>query len=295
MTRLLTELDHVMLAVHEHAPAIDAWQRMGFVVRPVRQLVPMGGGAAGGNGGSAAVLLHSSTPGCANFIEIARADPVTAAPALKTLLRGAQGTAMLVHATPDPKLLAREWAVRGWRNQFMEMELAPMGVGDAIRVEIVLPEPGQAPIMFNAMRMSSTADFERDEWRQHPNTARRWSGITYVDCEQSLASTRALLEQLYGSAATQVGPDIWIHQPGHVKLTLTSERALHERFGRVTDGCDLSRPRGALLSFDLLDLDAARRHLALHRVPHADRGDSLLIPASEALGVAIELKVSDFV
>jgi hypothetical protein len=292
MSSLLTELDHVMLAVHEHAPAIEAWQRMGFTVRPVRQLAPMGGGAAGGDGGSAAVLLRSSTPGCANYIEIARADPVTAAPALKSLLRGAQGVAMLVHATSDPEALARQWSAKGWRSQLIELQLAPMGPGETTRVQIVLPEPGQTRIMFNAMRMSSTADFERNEWRGHPNTARRWSGITYIDTREHVSDTRALLTELYGDGLQQIGQEAWSHRPGRVGLTLMSEEAFHARFGPTAAGCAPSRPRGALLTFEVDDLIAAQCQLELHRMPHADTLDALVIPATEALGVAIELKAA---
>jgi hypothetical protein len=290
MSRLLTDLDHVMLAVHEHAPAIDAWRRMGFAVRPVRQLAPMGGGAAGGDGGSAAVLLRSSTPGCANFIEIARADPVTAAPALKRLLRSAQGVAMLVHATSDPEALAREWSAIGWRSQFIDMQLAPMGPGESTHVQIVLPEPGQTRIMFNAMRMSSTADFERDEWRDHPNSATRWSGITYVESQAHLAETLALLTELYGGGVQQRGDGVWSHQPGRVGLTLMSEEAFRARFGPAAQGCAPDRPRGALLSFEVDDLRAAQRQLELHRMPHATVDDALLVPASAALGVAVAFR-----
>jgi hypothetical protein len=288
MSCLLTELDHVMLSVHEHAPAIEAWRRIGFAVRPVRQLVPMGGGAAGGDGGSAAVLLRSATPGCANFIEIARADPVTAAPALKRLLRGAQGVAMLVHATSDPEALAREWTARGWRVQFIEMQLPPMGLGEVTRVQIVLPEPGQVRIMFNAMRMSSVADFERDEWRNHPNTARRWSGITYIETHEHLSVTRALLTDLYGQEMQPLEDETWSHNLGRVALTLMSEEAFDTRFGSAAQGCAPDRPRGALLSFEVDDLHAAQDYLRRHHVPHAAIDGSLLVPASAAMGVAIE-------
>ena len=290
MNRLLTELDHVMLAVHDHANAVAAWQRLGFTVRPVRQLVPMGGGAAGGNGGSAAVLLHAAAPGCANFIELAMADPTTAAPALKTLLRGPEGVALLVHATPDPQALAQDWSARGWRCQSIRMNLPPMGAGEPVQVDIVLPEPGSTPLAFNAMRMSSTADFERDEWRSHPNSARRWSGIVYVETAAQMLRTRALLQSLYGEPGQPDVNDGWTFRPGNVALTLMTDAAFIARFGDVADSSVRSRPSGALLSFEVDALDRARAHLNAHHVAHADRGDAILIAAAQVLGVAIELR-----
>jgi hypothetical protein len=293
MPAMLTELDHVMLAVHDHAPAIAVWQRMGFAVRPVRQLAPMGGGAAGGDGGSAAVLLHSRTPGCANFIEISRADPATAAPALKTLLRGPQGVAMLVHATSSPDALARAWAACGWRSQLIDLRLTPMGPGEPVLVQIVLPEPGQTRLMFNAMQMSSTADFERDEWRAHANTARHWSGITYVERDDFVPETLQLLERLYGSSARQVAAGMWSFRPGQVELVLASESAFRARHEGVAAAAEPNRTLGAMLTIDVDDLHSARRALEAGGLPHAVGVATLLIPASHALGVAIELRAAD--
>jgi hypothetical protein len=292
MNPLLSELDHAMLAVREHAPAIEAWQRLGFLVRPVRQLAPMGGGSAGGNGGSAAVLLHSSTPGCCNYIEIARADPRTAAPALQRLLCGPPGVAMLVHATPDPTQLAGQWAAQGWHSQSIDLELAPMGPGPLTKVQVVLPQPGQTRMMFNAMRMSSTVDFERDEWRAHPNTALRWSGITYLESPQHLIATCELLTVLYGAGIQQIDAEAWSHQPGSVRLSLMSEAAFCRRFGSIAQACPPDRPRGVMLSFEVKHLEVARKHLMQQQVPYVGRDGSLLIPASPLLGVAMELIAS---
>lgn len=75
-----------MAAVFDHEKAIVAYSRLGFKVRPVRQLPPMGGGATGGDGGSAAIPLHPRTAGCANYPEIPRADPETAMPIMQEIL-----------------------------------------------------------------------------------------------------------------------------------------------------------------------------------------------------------------
>lgn len=289
MNPLLPELDHVMLAVHDHAQAIATWQRLGFTVRPVRQLVPMGGGAAGGNGGSAAVLLHSATPGCANFIELARADPATAAPAMKTLLCGPEGVALLVHATSDPAALQREWTARGWACQSIHLKLAPIAGGEPATVDVVLPQPGCTPLAFNAMKMSSTADFERDEWRSHANTARRWCGVSYVETASNWSRTRELLRSLYSGEGLDVSEGVWTIRPATVTLTLMTDTAFAAHFGAAAGLPAGARPRGVLLAFEVDELDKARDHLTAQRVAFEARNDSLLVPAEAALGVVVQL------
>lgn len=195
----LRELDHLMFAVFDHDVAISAFAALGFKVRPVRQLAPMGGGDAGGNGGSAAILMHSATPGCANYIELARADPVTAQPFMKTLLCQKEGPAMLVHATDDPATLVEQWSALGLKLHHFKFTVQPFGAGEPADIEIVLPEPGQAPFAFNACHYSDTSDFERNEWRDHPNGALRWAGLTLAFQNEDLKSVVDRFAEIYGA------------------------------------------------------------------------------------------------
>ena len=291
-TPIISELDHAMLAVFDHRTAIAAWERVGFTVRPVRQLVPMGGGTAGGDGGSAAILLHPYAPGAANFIEIARADPRTAMPALQQLLCQREGVAMLVHATPTPAAAQAHFAALGLPSQLLHMTLAPFGPGEPVEVDIVLPVPGQSRLMFNAMRMSSTADFERDEWRGHPNGARSWCGITYVEAADELAGSVERMRRLYGCEPVDDGAGSVRFQPGQVVLELCTAEALQRRVGFDVVADTATRAVGALLSFEVAELAAVRRLLRQRVVPHTESGSSIYVPASELHGVAVEFRAS---
>ena len=287
---IISEMDHAMLAVFDHRVAIAAWERIGFKVRPVRQLVPMGGGSAGGDGGSAAILLHPYAPGAANFIEIARADPRTALPALQQLLCQREGVAMLVHATPAPADALQHFAALGLTSQLLHMTLPPFGPGEPVEVDIVLPAPGQSRLMFNAMRMSSTADFERDEWRDHANGARSWCGITYVEAADELAGSIDLMRRLYGREPVDDGTGGVQFQPGRVVLTLCSAEALQRRVGFDVVAGVAARPVGALLSFEVAELTAVRHLLRQRSVPHTESQQSIYVPGSELRGVAVEFR-----
>ena len=150
LSSAIADLDHLMVAVFDHEKAIGAYSRLGFKVRPVRQLPPMGGGAAGGNGGSAAILLHPRTPGCANYLEIARADPETAMPIMQEILCRREGPAMLVHATLDPDTLFARWTQLGIAMRRIELVLQPFGDGPPVDLEVLLVEPNQAAFASNA-------------------------------------------------------------------------------------------------------------------------------------------------
>ncbi len=283
----LIALDHVMVAVKDHEIATNRWQRLGFKVRPVRQLVPMGGGSAGGNGGSAAVLLRSKTEGVANFIELAKADPVTAAPALKTLLCGDEGVAMLVHATNNPALTKARFESLGLQCQSMHIKLPPIGDGDEVLVDIVLPTPRQTPRTFNAMRMSSTADFERDEWRGHPNSALSWIAITYIETPLRIAETIDSFRRLYGSEPAKNGDEAhFSFQIDEVRLDVTTEQNLAMRLGTDCPFGTGDTAAAALLEFEVANLDSARNYLNTNAVPYTDLGDTIVVSASELLGVA---------
>jgi Glyoxalase-like domain len=289
----LAALDHVMVAVHSHDSAIASWQRLGFKVRPVRQLAPMGGGSAGGNGGSAVVMLRSKVPGVANFIEIARADPITAAPSLKALLCGDEGVAMLVHATVDPTLTLERFETLGLRCQSFRLQFPPMGAGDDTVVDIVLPDPGQTPRMFNAMRMSNTADFERDEWRDHENSAISWSGISYIETPQQIAATAASFAKLYGvDPISNDDQQCFQFGIGHVQLEITTASNLASRFCSVRFGVsDVAEPT-ALLHFEVASVDRARNALLANSVKHVDLGDNIVVSAGELHGVAATFRSS---
>lgn len=235
-TTAIADLDHLMIATFDHDLAINAYTNLGFKVRPVRQLPPMGGGAAGGNGGSAAILLRARTAGCANYLELARADPVTAMPIMQDILCQAEGPAMLVHATLDPDRLASEWISLGIEMQRVKLSLTPFGEGPPVDLEVFLVPKGQAPFAFNACWYSSPYDFEREEWRDHPNGALHWTGFSLPADDIIFDQSVKRFSQLYGMSPSGLDNSFATFKIGETALNIWKRNAFHSEYGVEADG-----------------------------------------------------------
>lgn len=232
----IADFDHLMIATFDHDMAIKAYCELGFKVRPVRQLAPMGGGSAGGDGGSAAVLLRARTAGCANYLELAKADRTTAMPMMQDILCHAEGPAMLVHATPDPDRLAMEWTALGIDMQRVRLGLTPFGEGPPVDLEVFLVPKGQAPFAFNACWYSSPYDFERDEWRDHPNGALHWAGFSFPVDDNRFGISVKRFTQLYGVSPLVANDDIALFRLGETRLTVWKRSAFQHKYGTGADG-----------------------------------------------------------
>ncbi len=232
----IADFDHLMIATFDHDTAIKAYTELGFKVRPVRQLAPMGGGSAGGDGGSAAVLLRARTAGCANYLELAKADRTTAMPMMQDILCQAEGPAMLVHATPDPDRLATEWIALGVDMQRVRLSLTPFGDGPPVDLEVFLVPKGQAPFPFNACWYSSPYDFEREAWRDHPNGALHWTGFSFPVDDNSFNASVKRFMQLYGIIPSAANDDIAAFRLGETTLTLWKNNAFQRKYGAGADG-----------------------------------------------------------
>ena len=232
----IADFDHLMIATFDHDAAIKAYTELGFKVRPVRQLAPMGGGSAGGDGGSAAVLLRARTAGCANYLELAKADRSTAMPMMQDILCQAEGPAMLVHATPDPDRLASEWMAIGVDMQRVRLSLTPFGEGPPVDLEVFLVPKGQAPFAFNACWYSSPYDFEREEWRDHPNGALHWTGFSYPVDDNSFGISVKRFTQLYRVPPSVSLDDVAAFRLGATTLTIWKRSAFQCKYGDGADG-----------------------------------------------------------
>jgi hypothetical protein len=231
----IDDIDHLMMSVFDHDSAILSFTKLGFRVRPVRQLSPMGGGDAGGNGGSAAILLRARTPGCANYLEIARADPEKSMQIMKDLLCNREGPAMLVHATLDPDELYARWESLAITMHRIELVLQPFGEGPPVDLQVFLVEPNQAAFNFNACWYSDPYDFERDEWRDHPNTALHWGGLSLPIDDALFDHEVKRFSLIYGVPAS-FDNGCAIFQPGATYLKLHPKSSFHKLYGNTADG-----------------------------------------------------------
>ena len=232
----IADFDHLMIATFDHDIAIKAYTELGFKVRPVRQLAPMGGGSAGGNGGSAAILLRARTAGCANYLELAMADPDAAMPIMRDILCKAEGPAMLVHATLDPDRLASEWIALGVDMHRVKLSLTPFGEGPAVDLEVFLVPKGQAPFAFNACWYSSPYDFEREEWRDHPNGALHWTGFSFPVEDTLFNQSVKRFSHLYGIPSSTANDDVEAFKLGETTLSVWKASAFNCKYGTSADG-----------------------------------------------------------
>ena len=108
------DLDHLMLKVDDLAAARAAMGRLGFTTSPYRTNDPMGGGRTGGRGGNHLVLFEPLVPDTTNMLELAYCDVPHAMPAMREVLGGPQGFAMLVVSPADLRALRAWWTAQGF-------------------------------------------------------------------------------------------------------------------------------------------------------------------------------------
>lgn len=251
----------------------------------------MGGASAGGRGGSAAVLLRSANTDCANYLEIARADPRTAAPQLRTILCDHEGIAMLVHATPDTDKLRDHLECIGLEMHAFHLELAPMHGGNPFTVDVLLPEPGQSPFMFNAVRYSDSSDFALEEWLQHPNTAVRWVAVTYIETDSRLAETLEYYARVYGQPASCAGVGSFTFQPRDVQLRIMAQTVFEDAYTHSADFRGRRFPFGAIIEVEVLDLEILIRVLDTSRVAYERKPGSVIVASEPGRHVLFEFVV----
>ncbi len=198
MTPHLIDLDHIMIGVRSHEEAITAFERLGFCVRGVRPLAPMGGGPAGGIGGSAAILFKPAAHDAANYLELAYFDERFGAPMMRPILAGRAGGAMLVHATADAKALHAEWTRRNiGLLPLIEVDLAAVKDGGrGQRLRIILPDATQ-PLFCNACEYQDLSEFQNPALTGHDNGVVCWTSVIVADSPDALVPIADHLSRVY--------------------------------------------------------------------------------------------------
>lgn len=288
MATLIDDLDHLMLAVFDHAAAMRSFEQLGFKVRPVRQLPPMGGGSAGGDGGSAAILLRARNPKAANYIELARADPRKAVPVLRDLLCQREGVAMMVHSSHDLADLERDWQAQGLSPWRVRLDLQPFDAGSPFTVDVVMPQQDRVPFMLNACCYSDRSDFEREEWRDHPNTALSWIEVTCVQRAEQFDASVEFFARLYGRQPQRDEAGIATFTPGHVSLRLMTERSFRARYGALPGIDSMPVPAGAGLAIEVRSFETLADQLAHAGIAAQRIGTRICVPPASSHGVLLE-------
>jgi hypothetical protein len=130
----------------------------------------------------------------------------------------------------------------------------------------------------------------RDEWRRHANGA---VGVARAVIAAEVPETLGtLFGRMFGRQAVQATDDGCALILGLSRFDVVTPAALWEMFGDAAPDSRGRRDYMAALTFRTLSLDAAETALEAGGIRGVDRiGTSVLVPATEALGVTLEFSV----
>jgi hypothetical protein len=130
----------------------------------------------------------------------------------------------------------------------------------------------------------------RDEWRHHANGA---VGVARsVIAAEDPKTLGSLFARMFGAEAVRPADDGCTLILGLSRVEVVTPMALWEMFGGAAPDSRGRRDYMAALTFRTLSLDAVERALEAGGIRGWDRiGASVLVPATEALGVTIEFSV----
>lgn len=276
----LFEIEHLMIGVPGHTKAIDDFERLGFTVRGVRKLPPMGGTAKGGAGGTACVMFRSRKPGVANYLELAWLDEPFAPEIMKPILADRIGGAMIVNVVDDIDEILARWSSRGLAFAGPEtFVLAQVGdIGDKITrpsVSVLIPKGHDHPIYVNACAYTDNDEFSDPALTDHPN------GIEYVE-GYSIGVPHEELPDVLEHLAVIFGSEPERHHEAH-------------RFSTSTMFLDLTPQDGSekvwtahLVTNDLQRLRGILRNEGMGH--HAVGSGPVSLPSSTCCGIRLSVR-----
>ncbi len=291
--RSLIDLDHPMLKVHDLAEARRTFRQLGFTVTPLRSNDPMGGGRTGGKGGNHMVMLTPQTPGTTNMLELAYADPTHAWPALKTLLGGPEGLALMVHSPRDAGELRQEWEAAGIacdpvfevHTHYQDPET---GQEDLIHFRVAQPSGRDWIIPFGAAEIQDFRHYLREDWRQHANGAIYWSDITLIVSADDLETGREHLTKVYGQSPSTQPDGSLLMQIHKLKLRVLSQSQAKAEFAEISLASRDAPICHTALTIRVSDINTTEAVLRANSVPYVQRPDgTLLVAPFHACGTAL--------
>lgn len=283
------DLDHLMLKVDDLAAARAAMGRLGFTTSPYRTNDPMGGGRTGGRGGNHLVLFEPLVPDTTNMLELAYCDVPHAMPAMREVLGGPQGFAMLVVSPADLRALRAWWTAQGFDfspviGQRFDWQDPETGQRDLIHFEVVVPQSHPWVYPFNAAKMLDFTHYERPAWRRHANTARHWTACTVAVDDADFEASPAMLQRIYGqeSVAAEAG-GLQVRR-GPLRFVVMRRSAFAEHLRDALG--DAAAPCHSSIHVQVDSLDQAARVMSGNGVPFVRAGSGLLVPPAFGCGVA---------
>lgn len=256
----ILDLDHLMFNCFDAERTRLRFNELGFTVRGFRPIEPMGGGASGGRGGSLVILFDSGREQCANYLELSVCDNQHAHPAMRTILTGAQGVAMAVHATRNPQSVYDRWSklkipVEDWA---ITMRSAGPGI-PASDVRIVMPHGGAFPMPVNAVEADDLSSWKDPALQNHENGALRFEWLLFGTSRQDFAPSVDKMSKAYGFEPKVREEDYASFEPGKTHFRMMTRDRIENEWPQVAESLGVRMPCAAIVGIEVDDIRKIRR------------------------------------
>jgi len=278
-------IDHLVIAVRDLDAARAAYRRLGFTLTPEARhpfgtknsLIQLEGAFLELVAIANPVLIPEPTPQRFSFAAFNR-----------DFLARHEGLSMLVLKSRDANLDHVAFATSGLPTfepiRFERAARAPDGSERTVAFTMTFTlDRRLGDAGFFTCQHHYPENFWRPEYQRHANTARRIEAAVMV--ARDPADFHEFLTHFTGvhdMTSTSLGIEI---DTGDGRISVASPVGYHGQFGEEPSEADPRRFLGCRIG--VADLDAARAQLAANGIRVVDRLGRLIVPASEACGVAI--------
>jgi hypothetical protein len=272
-------IDHTLIGVRDLEAAAKAWTRLGFTLSPRGRHIGWGTG-------NYCVMFPD------DYIELLGiVDPSQFLNKLDVFLESREGGLGLAWASRDrdatlASLKASGIAVGDSRDLARDLE-TPEGTVQP-RFKLLHPPADVTPGLASFICQHETPVLlRRPAWLMHANAAIALKGVTILHPDP--ASLIEAYEALFGLAAVTTTDAVMTLHVGRHRLVFADAdniEVLHPEldFESLGEG-----PAIALMTLVSGDLDTTAEHMAATDVEHeGERAGSIIVPAGEATGVALE-------
>jgi hypothetical protein len=286
MTR---KFDHLVLCVRDLERARQFYGAIGFTLTP-RALHPFGTcNSLVQLQGNFLELLSIADPG---LIAKAATGPFSFAAYNEAFLKKREGFSMLVFVSGDAAADSAEFKQSGLKayDVFHFGREAALPDGSRARVDFSLAfvtEPSMPEAAFFTCQQHAPQHFWRPEFQRHANGARRIAEVVMSALRP--ADHKDFFERLMRGRAEVLPSGFTIGGAGE-RLTMLDHGGLAARFPEIPKRGAGDTPRFEAYVIEVADLSAARALLESRGIAFRAAANSLVLPPSEALGIAIEFR-----
>ncbi len=218
---LVSDIDHVMVHVHDADRAGRCFEDLGFTVTPKSTMAALGLS-------NRCVLFQPASDHCCNYIELmAKEDPNRVPAFMQDVLGVDEGPVSLVMATPDARAAAARLDSLGVPchppfDVERDWHLAD-GVDVRVAFGVCVPETGHSPLYWNLCEHRTREHYVRPDITRHANGAQRIAVVGAVAADPHRTAIR--LGEQWSARAMQGDSDHSHVAPGKVTLSVGPDPA----------------------------------------------------------------------